>query len=89
VDPTKTVHNQLGLAYGLRAIPCSKICIGTLRAFWQAVTRCWCICSAGDVSQQGAAFVFKPPNEMVFKHLETNPIDHADADEFFGAANLN
>ena len=67
----------------------AALCVaGTSRALWQGVTRCWCFCSAGDVKQQGAAFVLTPQQTCLFRHVEARPGDHADAAQLFAAAGL-
>lgn len=47
------------------------------------------MCSAGDVQQQGAAFVLTPQQTCLFRHIEAKPGDHADADQLFAAAGLS
>lgn len=83
------VYQQLGMLHGAdMAATCSRVCLGTLRALYQGCTRCWCICSSGDVQQQGGAFVIQSGGRVVFKHIEKRPGDHADMRELFDAAGI-
>jgi len=82
------VYERLGMQRKMIGAPISRICKATARALWQGLTRCWCICQSGDVSQQGGEFVMAPNNQMLFGHMETRPGDHPDTAEFFGAAGV-
>lgn len=94
-DPKRQAFAAMGARYGLPSFECGRCLSGTCVALWQGLTRCWCMCGAGDVKQQGAAFVLAPGQqgqhqaECRFRHIEQRPGDHADAKEFFRAAGLH
>lgn len=88
-DPKREAYAAMGANYGLAKFRCGKCVSGTCMALWQGITRCWCFCSAGNVEQQGAAFVLTPQQTCLFKHIEKEPGDHADANELFRAAGLS
>jgi len=89
VDPTKQIHRALGLKYGIEQLSCSRCLAGTWRALWQGLTRCWCMCDAGDPRQQGAIFVMDRAGKPLFQHLERFPSDHAKVAEVFRAAGIS
>lgn len=88
-DPKREAYTAMGAAYGIPKFYCGKCLSGCCMAMWQAGSRCWCMCSAGNVEQQGAAFVLTPQQQCVFRHLEKEPGDHADPNSLFAAAGLS
>jgi hypothetical protein len=89
-DPKRDAFAAMGARHGIPSFECGPCVTGTLRALWQGCTRCWCMCSSGDVEQQGAAFVITPPpqQQCTFRHIEQRPGDHADTNKLFRAAGL-
>jgi hypothetical protein len=88
VDPKREAYTSLGLKHKT-VVTCGKILKGMWRAVVQGITKCWCMCSSGDVEQQGGVFVLNNNGECLFKHIEDNPQDHADIKETLRAAGAN
>ena len=92
VDDDLSAYKQMGLVYGnpgCSGQACADCCVGTWIALWRGITKCWCICSAGDVEQQGGAFVMSPDDEVLFRHIEQHPGDHADPQRLLKAAGVD
>jgi len=87
VDPKREVYKSLGLLHSTY-FNCSQCLSGTWRALKQGITKCWCMCSSGDVKQQGGVFVLNSQGECLFKHLEQTPKDHANIKDIFEAAGI-
>lgn len=88
-DPKREAYAAMGTNYGIPKFHCKTCVTGCCAAVWQGISRCWCFCSAGNVEQQGAEFVMTSQQACVFRHVEKEPGDYADATALFGAAGLS
>jgi len=90
VDPSKTLYKKLGFVLNdNRTIKCCEVVEGFFNAFWQMIRRCWCICSAGDVMQNGGLIVVSHQGNLLFKHTQRVANDHANPKQVFKVANEN
>jgi len=90
VDPSKTLYQKLGFVLNDNStVTCCEVFIGTANACWQMLRRCWCICSAGDVMQNGGLIVVSHEGNLLFKHTQKVANDHADPKQVFKIANEN
>jgi hypothetical protein len=89
VDPDRALYQKMGLvARVVRPPSCGYLCAAICRALWQGVSLCWWPCCAGDVTQQGGAFVIDADGRVLFRHIEQRPGDHADMRELMAAGGV-
>jgi len=85
VDPSKSLFQQAGMTRG-RHVTCGQCLYGCIRALALGVTRCWCQCCAGDVTQNGGVLVFDCKHQVVYQHKSAIPTDHAKPESVISAA---
>jgi len=85
VDPRREAYQILGLKYK-NYFTCGSCLSGTWKALKQGVCKCWCMCSSGNVQQQGGVFVLDQQGDCSFSHLEDIPTDHRDPQDVLKAA---
>jgi hypothetical protein len=47
-----------------------------------------CLCSAGNVEQQGAVYVVQPGGKLLYSYVRESPADYPDMNDVFNAAGM-
>ena len=87
-DQDRVAYQALGLVYKSQ-FDCGLCVRGTVRALWQGVSRCWCICESGDIKQNGGEFVLEGgTGRCLLAHVDQKPGGHAAVEDVLKAAGM-
>ena len=87
-DQDRSAYKALGLVHK-NQFDCWRCVRGTQLALWQGATRCWCICDAGDVKQNGGEYVMEGgTGRCLLAHVDQTPGGHAKVDDILKAAGM-